>query len=321
MSYKQLTEIERHSIKLLLKEGYKQNAIADRLGRTPSTISRELKRNTGLRGYRPQQAQRLADERQRLHSHTLITEETWQRVEQLLREEWSPEQISGRLKLEGLQSVSVEWIYQYILKDKQAGGDLYRSLRCQKQRKKRYGKTDTRGQIRNRTSIDDRPAIVDSRSRVGDWEMDLVIGQQGGAVLMTAVERKTRYCAIELSPDKKAESVKEAIIRGLSLTEVPVETLTYDNGKEFALHEEVSSQLDADAYFAHPYHSWERGLNENTNGLLRQYVPKGMSFNELTEEEVRGMMDKLNNRPRKCLDYKTPNEVLFGIKPTIALAS
>jgi len=151
--------------------------------------------------------------------------------------------------------------------------------------------------------------------------MDLVIGQQGGAVLMTAVERKTRYCVIALSPDKKAESVKEVIIRGLSLIEVPVETLTYDNGKEFALHEEVSSQLGADAFFAHPYHSWERGLNENTNGLLRQYVPKGMSFNELTEADVICMMNKLNNRPRKCLGYRTPNEVLFGIEPTIALAS
>ena len=304
-----------------MKEGYKKSVIAARLGRSPSTISRELKRNTGLRGYRPQQAQRLCDARKLHHSHTLITEETWHRVEQQLREEWSPEQISGRLKREGYQSVSIEWIYQYILKDKRAGGTLYQSLRCQKQRKKRYGKADTRGQLRNRTSIDERPAIVDSRRRLGDWEMDLVIGRQGGAVLMTAVERKSRYSVIVLSPDKRADSVKAAIISGLSSVAIPVKTLTYDNGKEFALHEEVSMQLGADAYFAHPYHSWERGLNENTNGLLRQYVPKGTSFDGLTDDDVVRMMEKLNNRRRKCLDYRTPNEVLFGIKPTFALAS
>ncbi len=321
MSYKQLTKIERYQIQSFLKAGYPKKKIAQELGRHPSTISRELNRNTGLRGYRPQQAQRLAEGRKKHHRHTLITQSTWQNVEDLLRNEWSPEQISGWLKIVNHQSVSPEWIYHYISLDKQAGGDLYAYLRCQKKRKKRYGSRDTRGQLKNRVSIDERPAVVDERQRIGDWEMDLMIGRLGGSVLMTAVERKTRFTVIALATDKTAESVKEAILGALSPLAAQVETLTYDNGKEFALHEVIAKQLKAESYFAHPYHSWERGLNENTNGLIRQYAPKGTSFDDMTPESVQRIMDKLNNRPRKCMDFKTPNQVLFGINPPIALAS
>ena len=321
MIYTQLTEVERYQIKALLKAGYTQKKIAIELGRDPSTIGREIKRNSGLRGYRPQQAQNLAQNRKQLHSHCLITDHTWGHVEKLLREDLSPEQVCGWLKKKGLQSVSPEWIYQYILIDKKAGGDLHRHLRCQKKRKKRYGSPDRRGQLKNRVSIDDRPAIVDERKRVGDWEMDLVIGRIGGAVLMTAVERKTRFTVIALCPDKTAESVRKAILEGLSPLAAQVETLTYDNGKEFAQHEMISAALNASSYFAHPYHSWERGLNENTNGLIRQYARKGSSFDDMTHADVKNIMDKLNNRPRKCLDFNTPNQVLFGIEPPIALAS
>ena len=321
MNYKQLTEVERYQIRSFLKAGYTQKAIAQELGRNPGTISRELGRNTGLRGYRPQQAQRLASERKQQHTFRRITEITWQRVELLLREEWSPEQISGWLVNSDLQSVSPEWIYQYILTDKKAGGDLHTYLRCQKKRKKRYGNPDKRGQLKNRVCIDERPAIVDERKRVGDWEMDLIIGRLGGSVLMTAVERKTRFTVIALAPNKTAEAVKDAILGALSPLAAQVETLTYDNGKEFALHEVIAKQLQAESYFAHPYHSWERGLNENTNGLIRQYAPKGSSFDDMTSKSIQNIMDKLNNRPRKCLDFKTPNQVLFGINPPIALAS
>ena len=278
MSYTQLTEIERYQIKSFLTAGYQQKAIAEELGRACSTISRELARNKGLRGYRPQQAQRLADERQQLHKHRLITEKTWQRVEQLLRMDWSPEQVSGWLTQSDCQSVSPEWIYQYILTDKRAEGDLYTHLRCQKKRKKRYGGgADKRGQLKNRVSIDERPAIVDERQRVGDWEMDLIIGRLGGSVLMTGVERKTRFTTIALASNKTAEVVKDAILGAYAPLAIPVETLTYDNGKEFALHEVVAQRLQAKGYFAHPYHSWERGLNENTNGLIRQYSSKALA--------------------------------------------
>jgi len=321
MSYTQFTEIERYQVKSFLKAGYTQKKVAEELGRHPSTISRELNRNTGLRGYRPQQAQRLADERKQQHSHTSITDITWQQVEILLREEWSPEQIFGWLKVSGLQTVSTEWIYQYILTDKKSGGDLHTYLRCQKARKKRYGSPDRRGQLKNRVSIDERPAIVDKRCRVGDWEMDLIIGRPGGSVLMTAVERKTRFTLIGLAPNKTAEAVKHVILETLSPLAADVKTMTYDNGKEFALHEMISKQLKANSYFAHPYHSWERGLNENTNGLIRQYAPKGSSFDNMKTTDIKNIMEKLNNRPRKCLDFKTPNQVLFGINPSIALAS
>ena len=321
MNYTQMTEIERYQIKAYLAAGDTQKAIGYELNRTPSTISRELKRNIGLRGYRPQQAQRLANERKQRHSHLKISDTTWQIIVSLLKEDWSPEQINGWLNHSGQQGVSIEWIYHYILTDKKAGGELYRHLRCQKKRRKRYGSVDKRGQIKNRVSIDERPAIVDTRQRVGDWEMDLIIGRIGGSVLMTAVERKTRYTLIGFAPNKTAEKVKDCIIDVMGPLASLVKTQTYDNGKEFALHEAIATALEASSYFAHPYHSWERGLNENTNGLIRQYAPKGAIFDEMKPEYVITMMEKLNNRPRKCLDFKTPNQVLFGINPPIALAS
>jgi IS30 family transposase len=175
--------------------------------------------------------------------------------------------------------------------------------------------------LKNRVSIDERPAVVDERSRVGDWEMDLIIGNPGGSVLMTAVERKTRFTLIALAPNKTAEAVKNAILETLSPLAADVKTLTYDNGKEFALHEAISQALNAQGYFVHPYHSWERGLNENTNSLIRQYAPKDSSFDSMTREDVERIMTKLNNRPRKCLGFCTPSQVWFGINPQIALAS
>ena len=151
--------------------------------------------------------------------------------------------------------------------------------------------------------------------------LDTVIGRCGGVVLVTAVERKTRFSVIGLASNKTAEAVKKEILDALTPLAAWVKTLTYDNGKEFALHEDIAKALNASGYFAHPYHSWERGLNENTNGLIRQYVPKGTSMDDLTQLEVNSIMDRLNNRPRKCLGFRTPNQVLFGIDPPIALAS
>lgn len=321
MKYKQLTEVERYQIKTMLALNLSNAAIARKLERHPSTIGREIARNSGLRGYRPQQAQRLAEERRATHSHTVIEQSTWELIENLLRQEWSPEQINGWLKKEKRRPVSPEWIYQYILNNKRSGGDLHKHLRCQKKRKKRYGKPDSRGQIRGRVCIDKRPKVVEKRSRVGDWEVDTVIGQQGGAVLVTLAERKTRLSLISLAADKSAKMVKEAIVRALKPVSDYVKTLTYDNGKEFALHADISEQLDAKGYFAHPYHSWERGLNENMNGLIRQYAPKGADFNLLTDADIQHIMDRLNNRPRKCMNYKTPNESFFGIKAKVALTS
>ena len=320
-TYTQLTREERYQIYALMKVGHTQTEVAEVLGRSKATISRELRRNIGQRGYRPKQAHRLAAERRQERQRERLTTTHWKRVETLLREDWSPEQVSAWLRQEEGLIVSHEWIYLYIYRDKRAGGDLHKHLRCQKPRRKRYGSHDRRGQIKGRVSIDERPQIVEERKRIGDWEADTVIGKPGGAVLVTLAERSTRQSIIALSPDKSAKSVTKAIIEALRSLSEQVHTITYDNGKEFAHHEEVATALGSRGYFAHPYHSWERGLNENTNGLIRQYLPKGKSFDSLTQSDVRHVMEKLNNRPRKCLGFKTPNQVLFGIKPPVALAS
>jgi IS30 family transposase len=320
-SYTQLTKEARYQIYALLQAGHKKTEIASLLGRHKSTIGRELERNHGLRGYRPKQAQRLADDRRKEKVQTRIPDETWEWVKQLLLEDWSPEQISGWLSIEKGMRVSHEWIYLFIYQNKRQGGDLHRHLRCQKARRKRYGSNDRRGQIIGRVSIDARPGIVNERSRVGDWEADTVIGKLGGTVLVTLAERKTRYSVIALSPDKSAQAVKEALIASLRPHVNHVHTLTYDNGKEFAYHETIATELDAKGFFAHPYHSWERGLNENTNGLIRQYLPKGTDFQSLSQLDIKKIMDKLNNRPRKCLGFKTPNQVFNRAKSLVALTS
>ena len=321
MSYTQLTREERYQISALKAVGQSKTEIAKVLGRHKSTIGREMIRNCGLRGYRPKQADSLAANRRQEKSTRRISDDSWLRVKQLLHEYWSPEQISHWLHQEETIHVSPEWIYQYVLWDKRDGGNLYEYLRCQKQRKKRYGTPDRRGQIKGRISIDERPKIVNERSRIGDWEADTVIGKQGGNVLVTLVERKTRWSIIGKAPNRTAAEVRTVIVKRLLPLSEYVHTLTYDNGKEFALHQDIDKELQSDGYFAHPYHSWERGLNENTNGLIRQFFPKGKDLSEVTDADIQRVMDKLNNRPRKCLGFKTPNQVFFGINPPVALAS
>ncbi len=319
--YTQLTQEQRYQISAFMKAGRSQTETAMVLGIHKSTVSRELRRNCGLRGYRPRQAQQLAQGRRLDKAQPRITLGHWEQVETLLREDWSPEQISLWLAQEKHLLVSHEWIYQYVLRDKRQGGTLYRHLRCQKQRKKRYGTYSRRGQLCNRVSIDERPAIVDHRSRLGDWELDTVIGKGHKHALVTLAERKSRLALITKVSGKNADGVKRAILQLLEPLSDHVHTLTSDNGKEFARHESIAEALDAAFYFAHPYASWERGLNENTNGLIRQYFPKHRDFTTITEQEIQNAMNKLNNRPRKCLGMKTPNQVFFGINPPVALAS
>lgn len=314
MNYTHLTEDERYHIDEMLRQGYLQKDIAANLGRCPSTLSRELKRNRGKRGWRPRQAHDLATER--LHQRGVsnvakVSDEAWTFAKSKLEtEQWSPEQITGRLKSQSKPGISHETIYRRILEDKVSGGSLYKHLRCKKQRKKRYGKISAgRGCIPNRKDIDERPDVVDNRNRIGDWEGDTVIGShKGGAVLATMVERKTRYAIAAKSKNKTTSSVTSAINHAMSTLSSLVKTLTLDNGKEFSNHESISSTLGCDVYFAKPYHSWERGLNENTNGLLRQYFPKKTKFDEISDEEIQAVVNKINNRPRKCLNYKTPAE-------------
>ena len=309
-NYQQLTRDERYQIQVLLRQGLAVRALSRALKRAPSTIGRELRRNRGGRGYRFKQALRLRWQRRRSAIRTRIGAALWRRVFACIRNDWSPEQISGRLRLEGIR-ISHEWIYQRILLDKRAGGDLWRHLRCQKQRRKRYGRYDRRGLLPGRVGIEQRPAVVERRSRLGDWEVDTVLGRKTrGPVVLTAVERKSRYTRLALLPGCTAAAARRGLITRLR-GEMPVKTLTADNGREFAQHARVARALQAKFYFARPYHSWERGLNENTNGLVRQYLQKGSDFGLLSKAQVRHIEQRLNRRPRKCLGYQTPEEVIF----------
>lgn len=309
-TYTQLTQEQRYQIKAHLSIGTKKSAIARELRIAKSTIYREIKRNTGQRGYRPKQAQEKALKCRKAKSQTRISAETWVVVEEKLREDWSPEQISGRLKNDEI-SISHEHIYQYVYADKRVGGSLWKHLRCQKTRRKRAGGRDRRGKIPNRRSIEERPAIVEERTRLGDWEADLILGKNQQGVVLTLTERKSRFTLLRSLPSKHADPVTQAIIELLQWV-AHLKSITFDNGKEFAGHQEVSLSLNTACYFAHPYASWERGTNENTNGLIRQYLPKSRSLEKVSLEEETRIMDRLNLRPRKCLDFKTPFEVFFG---------
>ena len=208
--------------------------------------------------------------------------------------------------------LSHEWIYQHIRADRQSGGTLYTHLRCRKNRRKKYGSSSTRGQIPDRISIDDRPAIVETRTRIGDWEIDTIVGARHKQAIVSIVDRKTRFTLLHKVERRSSQNVSDATKQLLAPHKDKVLTITADNGKEFSGHRAISMSLDADFYFAHAYSSWERGLNENTNGLVRQYFPKKSSFAAITAEDINLVMKRLNSRPRKCLGFKTPNELFFG---------
>lgn len=306
--YTHLTQDQRYQISSLLKAQVSQSEIARIIGCHKSTISRELKRNKGLRGYRPKQAHNKMLSR-KANNSSRISAFGWAYVETLLSRFLSPEQISGRLRLLGWKDVpSHECIYQYIYSDKQSGGQLYTYLRCQKTyRKRSLSGQDRRGQIINRVDIEERPMAADRRERIGDYEGDTVIGKGHKGVLVTLVDRKTRETKIRALPNRKAEKVTQACISMLA-DEKPL-SITFDNGKEFAGHEHMAGALNTDIYFAKPYHSWERGTNENTNGLIRQFLPKSKALDKVSDETVQFIEDNLNHRPRKTLGYLTPLEV------------
>ena len=310
MAYTHLSLEERHYIEVQQKEGVSQNKIAKALGRSQGTLSRELGRNTGQRGYRHKQAHGKAKERHQEKPKLIkLTDHIKRRIECDIRDDWSPEQVAGRLEQEGTIKLHHETVYQFILKDKRTGGTLYKHLRHQgKTYRKRYGSAHNRTGIPNRVGIEQRPVVANERARVGDWEADTIIGKNHKGAIATMDERKTKLRVAVPLPGKKAKAVKQAMVSSLKPLKKFVKTITYDNGKEFVEHEAVARALACDSYFATPYHSWERGQNENANGLLRQYFPKAMELDKVSEREVIIAVDKLNNRPRKCLGYKTPYE-------------
>jgi len=313
-TYKQLTQEQRYYIFQLNKKDFTQAEIAKEVGVDKSTISRELKRNTGQRGYSPKQAQRKTTERRKFASKAIkMTADMIELIDKKLsKQQWSPEQISGWLLEEKAIAISHERIYQHIWDNKRQGGDLYQYLRCQGKKYQKRGSNGkrSRGQIINRVSIDKRPKIVDDKRRVGDWEIDTVIGKGHSGALVTIVERKTLYTLVAKVNGKRADWVTQATIQLLEPFKDRLHSITADNGKEFAYHEQVSKVLDTAFYFANPYSSWERGANENTNGLIRQYFPKKTDFKAVTDEEVYSVMEKLNNRPRKTLGFRTPFQAM-----------
>lgn len=322
MSYTQLTENERYQIYVMKKAGHRQKYIAQLLGRSPSTISLELKRNSGLRGYRPAQAQRMSDERRReAYKAIKLTEEVKSWIETLLRQELSPQQVVDYLRRHRKLSLHHETVYQFIYADKVLGGDLYTHLRvASKPYRKRYGVYEQRGRIKNRIDIDHRPAVVDRRNRVGDWEGDTVMGKGRKSALLTMVERKTLYTVIARLTGKRADLLAKVAIDSMKHLKSRIKTITLDNGLEFAAHEDIAKGLKTDIYFAHPYASWERGINENTNGLIRQYFPKGTDFSKVTDEEIMLVMHRLNNRPRATRGGYSPNELFMGQREDLLAA-
>lgn len=312
MAHSQLTLAKRYKISAYLQAGISKSQIAMFIDVHRSTVYRELKRNTVNGRYHPEEAQRKDMERKRQAKPRKISDQAWKLVETLLKLDYSPEQISGFLNRTDVYSISHEWIYQYVLADKESGGDLWQHLRwSHKKRRKRYGKQDRRGSIPDRVSIDQRPDIVERKSRIGDWEIDTVTGKKHKGVLIVAVERKTKHTVIEWSPRKKADMVHNAVINMLKPYRDRVKTITVDNGKEFSFHKQIAEALEAKVYFAHPYSAWERGLNENTIGLIRQYFPKNMSFESIDPKQIEFVQKRLNIRPRKTMNYQSPNEVFF----------
>lgn len=321
MAYKQLDYQKRCQIFGLWKAGYSQTEIAHQIGVHKSTISREFKRNItlfrskyGFWHYKPDYAQTYAEERHKKKPKQIkFTAEVEQFIRNKLLEDWSPEQISGHGKRFQLFEISHERIYQYILEDKKKDGNLYLHLRHQsKAYRKRYGSPRHNHCIKNRVFIDDRPKIVDEKIRVGDWEIDTIIGGERKQAIVTIVERVSKKTILKKVNFKTAELVSKATIEGLKPYSSLVYTITGDNGTEFAYHEKISQELNADFYFAHPYSSWERGLNENTNGLVRQYLKKGSDFSNITDDDLVLIMSKLNSRPRKALGYATPNQMFYN---------
>jgi IS30 family transposase len=297
--------------------GKTQAEIGQALGFSQGTVSREFSRNTRQRGYRFQQAQHTAQARQEQgrHQPRKLTGRVRRTIARKLRaERWSPEQISFWLQAKRGVSLSHEWIYQMIWDNKRTGGDLWQYLRRRGKRYNRRGaQTAGRGVIPHRTDIAERPAIVAAKSRLGDWEGDTIVGAHHKGALLTHVERKSLFTTISKLPRPTAQATHRATVHRLTPLRAHVHTITYDNGKEFAGHRHTAHLLQAQVFFATPYHAWERGVNENTNGLIRDFFPKGTDFTTIHPATVAKVERLLNRRPRKSLGFQTPNEVFHAL--------
>ncbi|RAJ99006.1 IS30 family transposase [Aliidiomarina maris] len=297
MSYRQLTEGQRYQISAFLPQEFSQQQIARRLNVAPSTNHVELRRNKDkTQSYEPGVAQQRTLSRCLKPMLRRICDNTVCAVEFMLQLNWSPEQILAICTRLGY-SVSHEWIYNYVRADFNNGGSLFEHLRHKLKRyKRRFDKQ--RGRILNRRSIHDRPSIIEQRGRYGDWEIDTIIGKQGTGAMVTLLERKSSFYLVKKVSSKQADVVADATIDMVQPFKSLVHSITSDNGKEFAEHQRIARELDTDVYFVDPYASYQRGANENANGLLRQYVPKGTDLRTVTHRQIEAYKARLNERPR-----------------------
>jgi len=309
MNYQQLTSGERYTISTLKRQGFTINEIADEIGRHRSTVYRELARNTCNDGrYRVSKAEsRTRGRRSRSRRNQQFSNDDFKVVNKYLRMKWSPDQISNTLSDEGILDISHETIYKHIWLDLYKGGNLYMHLRqSQKKRRKRYKAYDSRGLLVGKRHITDRSQVTTNRKRIGDWEIDLVMGRNDKDCILTLVDRKSGLTKISKLKNKTKKETNKKLLKLLNSPGSKVKTITADNGTEFHGYREIEQKTGVKFYFCTPYHSWERGTNENTNGLIRQYLPKGKSMASLTQERCNRIANELNTRPRKRHNYKTP---------------
>ena len=311
--YKQLTLELRYLIFAYKNENYTITKIAELISVNKSTVSRELKRNSANNYYSAEQAQIKASTRDKFKNrYKKLTNKLKLKIGKMLRAGYSPDQLVGRLKKNNIADISYETVYRYIYDNQRGGGRLYKSLRHQnKKYTKRSSQYKTRGQIKNRVNISQRPKIVETKTRFGDFEVDTIIGKDHKGAIVTLVDRKSKYTLMKIVESKRADVVTKAIVELLHPIKHLVHTITADNGKEFSYHEEVAKSLNIDFYFCDPYSSWQRGLNEHTNGLIREYIPKKSKFDTVNRTQIVTIQNRLNDRPRKVLKYSTPNEIFF----------
>lgn len=322
MNYKQLSQEERYTIMAFLKTGYSLAAVARIIGRHKSTVSRELARNRRPTGYyTPKVAHEYAvARRHKARRGSNFTKEQWQIILFLIRQDFSPEQVSNIILEHFGFTMSHETMYQYILYDKKHGGSIYKHLRfVPKRRRKRYNSHDSRGRLAGKLMINDRPAEINSRSSIGHWEGDTVIGSDRHHCIVTLVERKTGFVIIKKIHARTSAEVNKACIAAILEHGRKFISITFDNGTEFHGYKQLEELFPITCYFANPYHSWERGTNENTNGLIRQYIPKKSCMKKITQAKCDQIAYKLNTRPRKRLGYKTPHEVYYNTESPLRL--
>jgi IS30 family transposase len=307
-----LTREQRYTISAMHRQGCTQKMIAKAIDKDKSVINRELKRNANLKGkYSFEYAQQAANMRkERMKKPRKLFPWLKNEIIGMIKKDWSPQQIEGRLKQENKSSVSHQTIYKMIREDREQGGTLYQHTRHKlKKRKRPAGKKIS---IKNRASIEQRPDIVDTKERLGDWEIDTIVGENNKGAIVTMVERKTAFMMMEkLEHGKNAEELAKTVIRLLTAYINNVHSITGDNGTEFAEHQTIAKKLKTKFFFTHPYSSWEKGLIENTNKLIRQYIPKKTNFDSINQQQIKEIQYKINNRPRKKLNFKSPKEIFF----------